>query len=55
MVDEVGGADGFEEVEIDQIVERLGWTPGNASLSPRHARVRGARPPGPTDPDEVLI
>jgi len=27
MVDEFAGADGFEDVEIDQIVERLGWTP----------------------------
>ena len=27
MVDELAGADGFEDVEIDQIVERLAWTP----------------------------
>ena len=27
MVDEFAGADGFEGVEIDQIVERLAWTP----------------------------
>ena len=27
MVDEFAGADGFEDVEIDQIVERLAWTP----------------------------
>jgi hypothetical protein len=27
MVDELAGVDGSEEVEIDQIVERLGWTP----------------------------
>ena len=27
MVDEFAGADGFEGIEIDQIVERLAWTP----------------------------
>jgi hypothetical protein len=27
MVDELAGADSSEDIEIDQIVERLGWTP----------------------------
>jgi len=27
MVDELGGAESFKDVEIDQIVERLAWTP----------------------------